>query len=101
MLYTWRDSSGLIQGAMEARIVNDDGSFNSHGPNLWIEQLEMNPGVSFMRLLQQMVRDYDTLLPHIRVIYWHRRDKTGTKLHAYNRDHFVRWAKRESTLCSC
>lgn len=100
MLLTKRDAGGRIQGCLEAQPVNQAGQLDPSGRYLWIEQLEVSSDCNIHEVLPQLILQLDKLLPDIQMVYWIRRDSTGTKLHRYSRRRAILWAKKEQMACS-
>ena len=101
MLLVERDISGCLEAAMEVRVVDRLGQMAPAGTYLWIEQFEVSEGTEMKDVLARLIQQLDTLLPQIRQVYWVRRDKTGKRLHTYNRTRLVSWARKELERCYC
>ena len=80
-------------------VVDGDGNLNPSGRYVWLEQMELNPGVNSNQIMRYFIDEFARLLPHTRWTYWVRRDKTGTKIHGpYNRQQVIRFMSHQQEV---
>lgn len=91
MLETLRDNNGNITACLEWWLVNADGSFNSTGQFVWINQMEVseiNRNHTY-QYVQEFIKRITDLTP-AQFGYFERRDKKNNKVRMYSRK---RWLK--------
>ena len=89
MLAVMRDVRGHLQAVSEWWLVDEQGRWNPTGRYVWINQLEVNPGVAWRGWMRDTIHHVARLCPQTVGAYWERRDKSPGVLHAYRRDQLV------------
>ena len=90
MLMTLRDAQDRITACCAWYPVDLQGRFDAKGCWVWIEQLELSPGVNSRQCIQRIIQQISELVPYALGAYWHRRDSTGQRIHQYRRDQLLR-----------
>ena len=98
MLTTLRDAEGRLIAACEWWLV-DSAGVRSYGPAaqyVWVNQLELNG--QDVASVRHMIHAIAAEAPYAKGAYWERREKTGTKLHAFRRDQLVRGGMQHAAV---
>ena len=95
MLATIRDERGHLQAACDWWCVNIRGEWDALGSWVYVNQLELSPGVNSARMIRLIIQDIASLVPWVVGAYWERADKTQEKLHSYSLSRLSQQVEKE------
>lgn len=86
MLWILRSETGQLQAACDWWLVMEGGQWSPYGRYVFLNQLEVSPGVNLHRVRREMVQAISALAPYAVGVYWERRDRFSRRLHAFRRE---------------
>jgi len=86
MLTVIRDERGALQAACDWWMVDTFGLWTPTGDYVWLNQLEINPGVNLHTVRRHLVEEIGRLVPHAIGVYWERRSHGVKRVHAFRRE---------------
>ena len=86
MLTGIRDAVGHLQAACDWWLVDELGWWHPLGRYVFLNQLEVSPGVSLHRVRRHLVEEIGRLAPYAVGVYWERRDSLNPRMHSFKRD---------------
>ena len=84
MLTVLRAPDRTLQAACDWLIVDGGGVPSPYGQYVWIERLEMSPGVNSRETIREVIADVAFRCPNVHTAFWRRTDKWPWKLHQYS-----------------
>ena len=81
-----RDEAGTLQAACDWWLVTEGGQWSPYGHYVFLNQLDVTPGVNLHTVRQHLVREISRLAPYAVGVYWERREKPARRLHAFRRE---------------
>ena len=86
MLWVFRDEAGRLQAACSWWLVDVNGVYDSKGAYVYLDQLEISPGMNLQFLRRRMVIEIGCVVPWAVGVYWERRDRFTQRPHAFRRE---------------
>lgn len=90
MLTVIRDEREQIQAVCDWWPVDAIGQWNPSGEYIWVEQLELAPGINGKQMIPRIIKDIATRTPWARFGYWERRDKVNCQPRTYTREQLLK-----------
>lgn len=97
MLAVLRDASCHLQAVLEWWAVDADGRLcdGQTACAVWIEQLEVSPGVAWAGWVKRTIQQIAAWCPKAGGAYWVRKARTGARVHQVTRRALLRYARGE------
>ena len=95
MMTVLRDAQDRLQAVCEWWVVNEQGVTMPWGKYVWVNTLEMNPGVHGANMIRQIIQQIATTAPQAVGAYWEREQKTAHRLHAFRRIRLMHQLEKE------
>ena len=105
MLSTLRADTGQLLGCCEWHLVNQDGQQDINGSWVWLQQLELAPGMQMAEFARWLIQDVAKRCPTAHWAYWQRRRAGSSlatpssaafwyanKLHQYRKDQLIAYS---------
>ena len=90
MLLVRRDPQDRLEALIDYYVVDENGQLDANGQWVFVNQLELNPGVNGKKIIRQFIQQIQMLCPTANFGYWERRDKPKRNLRTYTRRQLVR-----------
>ena len=90
MLLVLRDPQDRLEACLDYYLVDEKGQLTPQGPWVFVNQLELNPGTSGVKIIRKVIFAIQQLHPTANFGYWERRDKPKHNLRTYTRRQLVR-----------
>ena len=98
MVLLQRDAEDRIQGVIHCLLVDATGALQPKGSYVFVDQLELNPGISGRRMISYFIRQIAQLYPWTKFAYWERRDKLKARPRTYTRGQLLRGGRHHAVV---
>mgnify|MGYP001567820041 CR=1 FL=1 len=95
MLTVLKGEAGQLQAACDWWLVDALGHWHPLGQYVYLNQLEVSPGVNLHRVRRHLVQEIGRLAPYATGVYWERRDSFNTKLRSFRREQLQQLTQEE------
>ena len=95
MLCVKRDTHGQIEATCDWWLVDALGRWHPLGQYVYLNQLEISPGVNLHRVRRHLVQEIGRLAPYAVGVYWERRNAFNPKLRSFRRDQLQQLKQEE------
>ena len=94
MLCVLRDIQGRLAAACDWWLVDELGHWHPLGRYVFLNQLEVSPGVNLHTVRRYLVEAIWRLTPYAVWVYWERRDSFNPKLRSFRREQLQQLKER-------
>lgn len=90
MLTILRTPTDHLLAVCEWWMVDVMGQFDPYGKYVWVNDLQINPGVQSLNIIRQVIRDIAHRVPFAVGVYWHRQYQLRDGIRGYQRKQLVK-----------